>query len=290
MKKFIVLFIAAMALAITQCKPEVPETPLSPTGEPELVKSTVAKIHGYRTTFIQMRNTNTSTVNLCFDVEYLREGKVICKNHDYYAFYKNYLGPGESWMFYDYYAPLDYDEIKIVNLEYAKTNDAVKMTLVKEEKNIGNLVLGFVTDPTNYVGIQTGMNDCNQILYGNHRLWADDYTEVHNVCRKWLDDALKASTARHKIVLTHHCPTMRKEFDIHQAGSGLYSAFHVDMEPFIARHDIRYWIYGHTHVQDGSGTVFPSKGNGTTLLCNQLGYVELNEDMKGFQNDRIIEL
>lgn len=146
MKKFIVLFIAAMALAITQCKPEVPETPLSPTGEPELVKSTVAKIHGYRTTFIQMRNTNTSTVNLCFNVEYLREGRVICKNHDYYAFYKNYLGPGESWMFYDYYAPLDYDEIKIVNLEYAKTNDAVKMTLVKEEKNIGNLVLGFVTD------------------------------------------------------------------------------------------------------------------------------------------------
>ena len=59
---------------------------------------------------------------------------------------------------------------------------------------------------------------------------------------------------------------------------------------FIEEHDIEYWIYGHTHTQDGSGTVFPSKGKGTKLLCNQLGYVEYNEDMNGFQGDRIIRI
>lgn len=147
-----------------------------------------------------------------------------------------------------------------------------------------------ITDPTNYVGIQTGMNDCYQIIYGNHRLWADDYAEVHGICRTWLDQALNASKAKHKIVLTHHCPTMRREFDTYQVGSGLYSAFHVDMDKFIEEHDIEYWIYGHTHTQDGSGTVFPSKGNGTTLLCNQIGYVEHNEDLNGFQNDRYIRV
>lgn len=180
---------------------------------------------------------------------------------------------------------VDYEHKVRDNVRYLNNRS---MTIGDVE--VFSTTLWTITDPVNYVGIQTGMNDCRQIIYKDHRLWADDYTEVHNVCRKWLDEALKASTARHKIVLTHHCPTMRKEFDIHQVGSGLYSAFHVDMEPFIARHDIRYWIYGHTHVQDGSGTVFPSKSSGTTLLCNQLGYVELNEDMNGFQNDRIIEL
>ena len=99
---------------------------------------------------------------------------------------------------------------------------------------------------------------------------------------------MRLLVAKHKIALTHHCPTMRKEFDTHQVGSGLYSAFYVDMEKFIAEHDIEYWIYGHTHVHDGCGTVFPSKGNGTTLLCNQLGYVQMNEDLNGLQGDRII--
>lgn len=128
----------------------------------------------------------------------------------------------------------------------------------------------------------------NHEYYKDHRLWADDYTEVHTICREWLDVALKASAARYKIVLTHHCPTMRKEFDFHQVGSGLYSAFHVDMEKFIESHDIEYWIYGYTHFQAGSGTVLPSEGNGTTLLCNQLGYVELNEDQNGFRNDIVV--
>lgn len=135
-----------MALAMTQCKPEVLEEPLSPTGEPQLVMSTVTKIHGYRTLLFQMRNTNTSTVNFCFDIVYLRDGNVIFKNHEKYRYYKYFLGPGESWMFHEDYIPLNFDEIQIINMEYNKTSDAVKMTLVKEEKNIGNLVLGFVTD------------------------------------------------------------------------------------------------------------------------------------------------
>lgn len=50
-----------------------------------------------------------------------------------------------------------------------------------------------ITDPANYVGIQTGMNDCYHIIYNSHRLWADDYTEVHNTCREWLDGALAAA-------------------------------------------------------------------------------------------------
>ena len=145
-----------------------------------------------------------------------------------------------------------------------------------------------VTDPRSYVSIQNGMNDCHQIVYNGHTLWADDFTELHNVCRGWLDTALTESSAKTKIVLTHHCPSLRREFDTEHCGGVFDTAFRVDMEKFIERHDIDFWIYGHTHTQDGSGMVLPSAGDGTKLLCNQLGYVELNEDLNGFRDDAII--
>lgn len=148
-----------------------------------------------------------------------------------------------------------------------------------------------ITDPRFYVGIQTGMNDCHQIIYDDHRLWADDYTELHGICRTWLAGALEESTARHKVVLTHHCPSTAREFDRYEPSGGLFTAFHVDMYPFIEEHDADVWIYGHTHYNGASGTVIPSRNpNGTKLLCNQLGYVQLYEDQMGFRGDAFFRL
>ena len=148
-----------------------------------------------------------------------------------------------------------------------------------------------VTDPRCYIGIQTGMNDCYQILYDGHRLWADDFTKLHSICKTWLANALEKSRAQKKVVLTHHCPVTAKEFDRYEPSGSLYTAFHVDMLSFIEEHDIDDWIYGHTHYNGGTGTVIPSKNtNGTKLLCNQLGYVEMNEDQMGFRGDAIFQL
>lgn len=113
-----------------------------------------------------------------------------------------------------------------------------------------------VTDPSCYVGIQTCMNDFCQIRYNKHLLWADEYTEVHTICRDWLGKALKKSTAKHKVVLTLHCPTVSREFDA---------------------------------IKAGSGTVFPSRGKGTKLLCNKLGYVSCDEQ-EDFMIDCYVEI
>lgn len=146
-----------------------------------------------------------------------------------------------------------------------------------------------ITDPRCYVSIQTGLNDCHQILYKGHRLWADEFTEIHNICKKWLVGALEKSTAKKKIVLTHHCPSTAREFDRYEPSGGLFSAFHIDMSSFIESYDIDFWIYGHTHFNGGSGTVMPSKNlEGTKLLSNQLGYVEQGEDQLGFRKDALI--
>lgn len=76
------------------------------------------------------------------------------------------------------------------------------------------------------------------------------------------------------VVVTHHCPTLRQEFNSYPGGA-LNSAFQVDLDAFIEDSGVDYWIYGHTHFAGGSGT----KIGGTALLCNQLGYVFQNEHL-----------
>lgn len=214
--------------------------------------------------------------------ENYRETIIIPGNHEYYRdpYAKGYMRPYKNLS-----ETLDAYEHKLRdNVRYMNNK-----SIVIDDVEIFGTTLWTITDPRFYVGIQTGMNDCNQIVYGDHKFWADDYTVVHGTCRDWLDDALKKSKAKHKVVLTHHCPISRKEFDVHSVGGGLWSAFHVDMEGFMREHDIEYWVYGHTHVQRGSGTQFESMGHGTTVLCNQLGYVQCGEQ-EGFNRQAFFEL
>ena len=181
---------------------------------------------------------------------------------------------------------VDYEHKVRENVRYLNNR-----SMVIGDVEVFSTTLWTVTDPRCYVGIQTGMNDCFQIIYNGHRLWADDFTKLHEICRAWLADALEKSTAGKKVVLTHHCPSTAREFDRYDPGGSLFTAFHVDMSSFIEEHDIDVWIYGHTHYNGASGTIFPSKNpNGTRLLCNQLGYVELDEDRHGFRNDAHVEL
>ena len=148
-----------------------------------------------------------------------------------------------------------------------------------------------VISPGCYADVEYGMNDCNQILYEGHRLRAGDFKVLHGICKAWLSDALEKSTAKKKVVLTHHCPSTSPEFDRYEPGGSLFTAFHIDMLPFIESHDIDAWIYGHTHWNGGRGTIIPSMNPvGTILLSNQLGYVELGEDRFGFNDKAMFEL
>ena len=122
--------------------------------------------------------------------------------------------------------------------------------------------------------IQRGMNDFRYGRLDGARLCANDIDELHRRCMEWLRGALKASTVEHKVVVTHHCPTLRGEFNNYPGGT-LNSAFQVDLDAFIEGCGADYWIYGHTHFAGGSGSMI----GGTKLLCNQLGYVFQNEHL-----------
>lgn len=110
------------------------------------------------------------------------------------------------------------------------------------------------------------MQECKTGCYGGRPFRACDYTCVHNVCRSWLDGAIAASRARHKVVVTHHCP-VRAE-DPRYESNGLSCAFVNAMESHVEACGADAWVFGHTHYNGARGTLL-----GQTVMCpNQLGY------------------
>lgn len=138
--------------------------------------------------------------------------------------------------------------------------------------------------------VQNGMMDTRLICYKNAPLFAGEFNELHKICTDWLDGALKASSAEHKVVVTHHCPTTMDTLNGY-IGSRLNSGFMVDMEDFIKGHEIGHWIFGHTHF-NGNNSVLEGRSvtvGRTRLLTNQLGYVQRDEQ-RGFNPAAVVIL
>lgn len=152
---------------------------------------------------------------------------------------------------------------------------------------IGDTELFFTTlwtriNPIYLYAIERGMNDFRCCILNGKRFCANDVNSLHETSVNWLQQALESSSAAHKIVVTHHCPTMQAQFNGYP-GSALNSAFQVDLDSFIEVSNADYWIYGHTHYAGGSGETIGK----TKLLCNQLGYVAFGENDSFSVNARI---
>ena len=128
------------------------------------------------------------------------------------------------------------------------------------------------------------MNDFRQILYDGHRFSPDDFNLEHEKCLKFLKQAVKESTAKHIVVVTHHLPTL-KVVAVQHMGSVLNGAFATELGNYIADSRIDTWIYGHSHTN-----IDTTIGN-TPIVCNQLGYVSYNEHLtNGFEPNKVIEI
>ena len=119
----------------------------------------------------------------------------------------------------------------------------------------------------------------------------DSWCIIHYLCRLGSKEKMKQRVKKnteknkiHKVVVTHHCPSARNDFNS-LPGGALNSAFQVDLDAFIERSGADGWIYGHTHYDGGSGMVIGD----TRLLCNQLGYVSGNEHL-AFAPDAVFEV
>lgn len=135
--------------------------------------------------------------------------------------------------------------------------------------------------PANEWEINRGMNDFKLIKCGGNRLSEYAYNQLHLQARQYVVKAIEDSTARNKVVLTHHVPTFMN-YPPKYKGDALNEAFATKMHDYIATTGVASWIYGHTHYNTTDFMI----GN-TRMLTNQLGYVRYGEHST-FDNARII--
>ena len=212
---------------------------------------------------------------LAGDVSYLGDRNMIkqrffdwCADH----FRETFIVPGNHEFYHGYDIAQTLEDFEFDyrdNVTYLNNK-----SVVLEDLELFFTTLWTKISPLHMWEIQMGINDFRHGRLEGAQLFAHDVDGLHRRCLEWLDSAVKASTAAHQVVVTHHCPTLRREFNSYPGGA-LNSAFQVDLDAFIEASDVDYWIYGHTHYAGGSGT----KIGETTLLCNQLGYVFQNEHL-----------
>lgn len=124
------------------------------------------------------------------------------------------------------------------------------------------------------------VTDFHRIMYGKNILTHHEYNQEHDRCFQFIEKAVEESTAKYKIVVSHHVPSYQlcaPEFE----SSCLNGAFTVEHEDFIKNSGIDYWIYGHSHrnIEKTIGK--------TRCVSNQLGYVFANEHLT-FKQESII--
>ena len=138
-------------------------------------------------------------------------------------------------------------------------------------------------EPYNAFLTERSVSDFYSIMYGNHRLTADDFNREHERCLAFIRLAVAESTAKTKIVLTHHVPTelcTAEEF----RDSSINGAFTVELGDYIADSGVDYWIYGHSHRN------LKARIGKTNIVSNQLGYISHGEHLtNGFSFSAMIE-
>ena len=137
--------------------------------------------------------------------------------------------------------------------------------------------------------VQQSVNDFNLIKISDGKgrkssaLTVKDFNALHKTDLDFLQTALAKPTDKQRIVITHHVPT-QMHYPEQYKNSNINSAFAVELFDTIEGSNATHWIYGHHHCNTPAFKI----GN-TTMLTNQLGYVQNNEH-KNFNRAAIINV
>lgn len=129
---------------------------------------------------------------------------------------------------------------------------------------------------------ERGVSDFHRILYNGELLTWNKFNEEHEKCVSFIKRSVENSTAKQRIVVTHHVPSFQLSSSDF-AGSRINGAFTVELEGYIMTSPISYWIYGHSHRN------INKQIGKTQCLSNQLGYVSHNEHTS-FDRGRTINI
>jgi predicted phosphodiesterase len=115
--------------------------------------------------------------------------------------------------------------------------------LNNETINIGKYKFVGSTLWTHVIG--NNINDFEYIFIENNKLTIEKYNEIHNKCKKYLEDNINKCDDLDIIVITHHVPSLKVIHKTYKKYKQLTQYFNVDMEYLFK--DVKYWICGHTH-------------------------------------------
>jgi predicted phosphohydrolase len=131
--------------------------------------------------------------------------------------------------------------------------------------------------------VEYGVNDFRRIKSHNKIITSNEFNQLHLSSVNFLTEQLSESTAKCKIITSHHVPSHIVNPQIYKT-SEINSAFVSEQDKLIFEQKPNYWIYGHHHANIPETELYE-----TVLLTNQLGYVHLGEN-KSFKNAAIIEV
>lgn len=211
--------------------------------------------------------------------------KMIEKHPDFFNFCSDnfeatYWIPGN----HEYYNN-DLDNIKTPLYEKIKENVFLLNNQAVTYKNV-ELVMSTLWShipPQHEWTVQRGVNDFYQISNNGKRISPNDFNALHKTDLGFLAAAVAMPTTKQRIIVTHHVPTLMN-YPAQYRNSEINAAFATELFDFIENSHTNYWIYGHHHCNTS-----PFKIGNTTLLTNQLGYVQQNEHLL-FNPAAIIEI
>jgi predicted phosphohydrolase len=132
--------------------------------------------------------------------------------------------------------------------------------------------------PARQWDIENGMSDFKVIRYNGKRFTTKQFNQLHEESLSFIKQAQGRHTTGKSLIVTHHVPTFLN-YPSYYKGSILNEAFAVELFDFIENDGPDYWIFGHHHYNAPEFKI-----GKTTLLTNQLGYVEHNEHQLFKQN------
>lgn len=157
-----------------------------------------------------------------------------------------------------------------------------KIVSVDEDTDLITSTLWSRIHPHDAYFTEQGVTDFRRIRNGEYRLTWERFNDEHERCVDFISRSVSESTAKNKIVVTHHVPSfdlLSEEF----LGSRLNGAFTSDLNKLLELLPIDYWIYGHSHRN------IDRIIGGTRCISNQLGYVFANEH-GDFVRDKVIDV
>jgi predicted phosphodiesterase len=125
------------------------------------------------------------------------------------------------------------------------------------------------------------LNDFRRIQFGENPFDADQFNQLHQISKAWLQQQLVQPFSGKTVVVTHHAPSTWSWKESPHALKKL--AYCNDMKPLLHEHDIAAWFHGHVHSRADY------RISGARILCNPRGYFD-TKLVSGFDRNRLVEI